>query len=52
MKRYYESDRIQCQAISPKTKKRCSSIATYSNGGKALCAKHQALAIKTKESQK
>lgn len=49
MKRYYESDRIQCQAISPKTKERCSSIATYSNGGKALCAKHQALAIKTKE---
>lgn len=40
----YEPDRIQCQAISPKTKKRCTLIATHSDGGKAYCERHVQIA--------
>lgn len=44
MSRTYEPDRIQCQAISPKTKKRCTLIATHSDGGKVLCERHLQIA--------
>ncbi len=36
----YEFDRCQCQAVSQKTKQRCTLIATHSDGGKALCERH------------
>ena len=37
MNQHYEDDRIQCQAMSDKTKRRCSLIGTHSDGGKVLC---------------
>lgn len=42
--KHYELDRIQCQAISPKTKKRCTMIGSYSDGGKVLCERHVQIA--------
>lgn len=44
MNRTYEADRCQCQAVSTKTKKRCSLIATYSDGGKVFCERHVQIA--------
>lgn len=44
MPKNYEEDRVQCQAISPKTKKRCTLIATHSDGGKAYCERHVQIA--------
>lgn len=44
MIRHSEPDRVQCQAISKKTKKRCSLIATHSDGGKAYCDRHVQIA--------
>lgn len=35
----YEDDRLQCTAIT-QNKKRCTRVATHSNGGKVLCGKH------------
>jgi hypothetical protein len=39
----HEPDRIQCQAIG-KNKKRCSRIATHSDGGKGFCETHVQIA--------
>ena len=44
MNNHYEDDRIQCQAMSEKTKKRCSLIGTHSDGGKVLCERHVQIA--------
>jgi len=44
MSRTYESDRVQCQAISKGTHKRCTLIATHSDGGKAYCERHVQIA--------
>lgn len=44
MPRTYEADRCQCQAVSAKTKKRCTMIATRSDGGKAYCERHVQIA--------
>jgi hypothetical protein len=44
MNNHYEDDRIQCQAKSEKTKKRCSLIGTHSDGGKVLCERHVQIA--------
>ncbi len=44
----YEPDRFQCQHIATKTKKRCTLLARHDNGGKLLCPRHQAEAIKKK----
>lgn len=35
----YEPDRVQCQALTNHGK-RCTYIATHSDGGKALCERH------------
>lgn len=43
MSKNYESDRIQCQALS-NTKKRCTLPATHSDGGKAYCERHVQIA--------
>lgn len=40
----YEPDRVQCQALGAKTKKRCTLIATHSDGGKAYCERHVQIA--------
>jgi hypothetical protein len=44
MNNHYEDDRIQCQAMSDKTKRRCSLIGTHSDGGKVLCERHVQIA--------
>ena len=36
----HEMDKVQCQAVSTKTKKRCTLIGTHSDGGKVLCDRH------------
>jgi hypothetical protein len=51
IRRNYEPDRVQCQALKTDGK-RCTQIATYSNGGKALCQRHHLMIIKSKEKQK
>lgn len=43
MTRAYESDRVQCQAMTEK-KVRCTLAATHSDGGKALCDRHVQIA--------
>lgn len=43
MRKNYESDRIQCQGIG-QNKKRCTCIATHSDGGKAYCERHVQIA--------
>lgn len=40
----YEPDRCQCQAIVPSTKKRCTLIASHSDGGNAYCERHVQIA--------
>lgn len=40
----YESDRIQCQAVTSRGNKRCTLMATHSDGGKALCERHLQIA--------
>lgn len=49
--RTYEPDLVQCQAIK-KDGKRCTQVAHFSNGGKALCPRHHAMVIKAKEFKK
>ena len=44
MNQHYEDDRIQCQAMSDKTGKRCSLIGTHSDGGKVLCERRVQIA--------
>ena len=44
MNQHYEEDRLQCQAMSDKTKRRCSLIGTHSDGGKVLCERHVQIA--------
>ena len=44
MNRNYEPDRCQCQAIVPSTKKRCTLIASHSDGGKVYCERHVQIA--------
>ena len=44
MNNHYEEDRLQCQAMSDKTKRRCSLIGTHSDGGKVLCERHVQIA--------
>jgi hypothetical protein len=39
----YEEDRLQCSAITD-AKKRCTRIATHSDGGKAYCERHMQIA--------
>jgi hypothetical protein len=46
MNNHYEEDRLQCQAMSEKTKKRCSLIGTHSSGDKVLCLRHHQIAIR------
>lgn len=43
MPRNHEADRCQCQAIT-NSKKRCTMIATHSDGGKAYCERHVQIA--------
>ena len=52
MNNHYESDRIQCQAQSEKTKKRCSLIGTHSCGGKVLCLRHFQIHIRDRALKK
>lgn len=39
----YETDRVQCQAVTDK-KVRCTRIGTHSDGGKVLCERHAQMA--------
>ena len=45
---HYEEDKLQCAAMSEKTKKRCSLIGTHSSGGKVLCLRHHQIAIRNR----
>lgn len=43
MNHSYEPDRCQCQAMT-RDKKRCTLIATHSDGGKVYCDRHVQIA--------
>ena len=40
----YETDRVQCQAVTQRGNKRCTLIATHSDGGKVYCERHMQIA--------
>ena len=42
-----EPDTCQCQSLTD-TKKRCTRIATHSNGGKVLCERHHQMHLAKK----
>ncbi len=43
MRKMYEEDRVQCQAVT-QNRKRCTCIATHSDGGKVYCERHMQIA--------
>ena len=49
--KYYELDKLQCQAMT-QLKKRCVRIATHHNGGKLLCENHHQMAMAKKKEEK